>query len=137
MPRSSLRSIGFDVIPVEILIRAGSSPSHGNWTILIYSIVGARSFVTVSVVDGNEEQHYILKHARHCLGDRQVSEQCKAGIFTIRFPRMNAGLNENYCFFTCFSRSGSECHGFTRDQEWQITTLTALPKALKLDNRGS
>ncbi len=62
-PRTRLRRVGFHVVAIEVLIRAGRAPAHLGWTILIDAIVRTRSFVTVGVVNRNEEQDDVVQYS--------------------------------------------------------------------------
>ena len=84
-PRTRFGRVGFHVVAIEILISAGRAPAHVGWTVLIDAIVRTGSFVTVGVVDRDEEQHDVVQYSRGGLRDRDVAQQREAGVFTVRF----------------------------------------------------
>ncbi len=73
-PRTCLRRVGFHVVAIEILIRAGCAPAHFCRAILIDAIVRTRSFVTVGVVDRNEEQDDVVEQTACDLRDCDVAK---------------------------------------------------------------
>src|SRR6185369_399398 len=117
-PRACFGSVGFHVVAIEILISAGRAPTHLRWSILIDAVVWSCSFVTVGVVNRDEEQHDVRQYACDAFRDRDVAQQSESGVFTVRFTGVNAGLNE-YDGFTFgvrgLSREGARFGG---DDQW-------------------
>jgi hypothetical protein len=85
-----------------------ASPCRG--AILVDAIVRARSFVTVSVVDRDEEQDDVVQYSGDGLRDGDVAKERKSCVFAVGFTGVNAGLNQNDSFafrFCGFGREGA------------------------------
>ena len=115
-PRARFWSVGLHVVAIEILISARRAPTHFSWTILIDAVIGARSFVTVSVVDRNEEQYDIVQYPGGGFCNRDIAQECETCVFAIRLTGVNAGLNQNYGFLLRTRRLRRKHARFRGDQ---------------------
>ena len=100
-PGTRFRRVGFHVVAIEILIRAGRAPTHLDWTILVDPIVWARSFVSVGVVNRNEEQDDVCQQSFESFRDAEVAKQSETRVFAVGFTGVNAGLNQDDRFSLC------------------------------------
>ncbi len=115
----------------------GCAPAHVLWTILVDAIVRAGAFVSVGVVDRNEEQHDVFEQAGVGFGDGDVAQQSETGVFAVRFAGVNAGLDQNNCLVLRPCGFRRERAGFRGDQQRQLASLSAMTKAAILDRRRS
>ena len=89
----------------------------------------------IGVVDGYKKHDQILQQARACLCNRNVAQQRQPGVFTIRFARMNARLNQNHRFASAPGRFRRKGAALGCDQQRQFPSFATLPKTLKAYQR--
>ena len=73
-PGTRFGSVGFHVVTIKVLVRAGRAPTHVRGAVLIDAIVGTRSLVTIGVVDRDKEQYDVVQNSGDSLRDGDVAK---------------------------------------------------------------
>ncbi len=121
-------SIGFHKITVKIQVLSRNPPAHFLGTILINTIIRAKTFVPVHIKNGDKKDGNMIEQLFIFFGNGNIPEQHQTRIFSIGFTGMYASLNEQNGIPGNFDRFRIKISLFINNKKWQIPALGTLTK---------
>ena len=117
-PCAHFRSVGLDVIAVQVEALGGVAQAGIARAILLRAMVGAEIFVAVDVENRDDHEDGLIQPGGQLLRDGHIANQHEDGVLTLDFAGVNAALDHDdglIGFGRGFGREGAILGNHQRD----------------------
>ncbi len=128
--RAGLRCVGFHVIAVEIVVSAVAAPSYDFGAVLVDAVPRGAALVAVEVVNGDEDENYVIEQRGVGFGNDEVAQQRQAGVFTVHFAGVDGVLDEENGASRRVNGGGVEDAVSRSDDDFQVAPFAGLAEVL-------